>query len=320
MCIALISTAHPRYKLILIDNRDEYLNRPTAAASWWPAPHSDVLGGRDLLRDIQGTWLGITRSGKIAVLTNYREDTPPNPAAISRGAIIRKFLTEDVGPIDDFVKNIVNTGIARDAGGFSLVCGQVGEQLAIISNRAADQSEVLWIAGDVIQTIGLSNAAFNDRSWKKVTMGEEMMLQVIQTSAPSFDSEDQLLDRLLRLLNQDTLPRQGDLVQGGLETYITELRNTICVPPLGRKSMAGLDEQGMRAAKAAETVQVFDDRSNYQPQRLGVDGVYATQKQTVILIDHEDNVRFCERTLFDEKSDKLPPGQSDVDVKFKLQR
>ena len=320
MCIALISTAHPRYKLILIDNRDEYLNRPTATASWWPAPDSDVLGGRDLLRDIRGTWLGITRRGKIAVLTNYREDASPSPAAISRGAIIRKFLTEDVGSVEDFVKNIVDTGIARDAGGFSLVCGHVGEQLAIVSNRAADQSEVPWIGGDVVQTIGLSNAAFSDRSWKKVTTGEELMFQVIRTSAQERDSEDQLVDRFLTLLSHDTLPRQGDLVHGDLETYITELRNTICVPPLGRKSMAGLDEQSMRAAKAAETVQVFGDGSNYRPQRLGVDGVYATQKQTVILVDYDDNVRFCERTLFDEKSEKLPPGESDVDVKFRLRR
>lgn len=320
MCIALISTAHPNYKLILIDNRDEFVNRPTAKASWWPHPTSYVLGGRDLLREVQGTWLGLTKGGKIAVLTNYREDEPPNPNAISRGAIIRKFLTEDVGPIDDFVKNIVNTGIARDAGGFSLVCGHIGQKLAIISNRAADQSEVPWIAGDTVQTVGLSNAAFLDRSWKKVTTGETMMLHTIQTSTKEGDSEAQLVDRFLRLLSHDSLPRDGALDEGGLETYITQLRNTIFVPPLGRKSMAGLDEEGIRAAKASETIRIFDNKTNYQPQRLGVDGVYATQKQTVVLVRHDDSVRFYERTLFNENSEAMPPGTSDVDVEFMINR
>lgn len=320
MCIALISTAHPDYKLILIDNRDEFVNRPTAIASWWPEPSSDVLGGRDLLREVQGTWLGITKSGKIAVLTNYREDQPPNPQAISRGAIIRKFLTEDVGPIEEFVKTIVNTGIARDAGGFSLVCGHVGQKLAVISNRAADQSEVPWIAGGVVQTVGLSNAAFLDRSWKKVTEGEDMMLHAIQASQKEADSEDQLIQRFLKLLSHDSLLREADLAEGGLQTYITQLRNTIFVPPLGRKIMDGLDEEGMRAARAAEKVQIFDGETNYQPRQLGVDGIYATQKQTVVLVRQDDSVRFVERTLFDEHSKSLPRGASDVDIEFMIER
>ena len=315
MCIALLSTAHPKYKLILIDNRDEFLNRPTAKASWWPSPNEDVLGGRDLLRSVQGTWLGVTRSGKVAVLTNYREDQPPNPDSISRGAIMRKFLTEDIGPLDDFVKNIVNTGIARDAGGFSLVCGHAGQKLAIISNRAKDQSQVPWIAGDVVQTVGLSNAAFNDRTWGKVNVGEELMLHCIRDSIKNDEAEDQLIDGFLQLLSHDTLPRNGAL-EGGLEAYMTGLRHTIFVPPLGRRSKAGMTDDEIRAAPSdGETVRVFDGKTS-----LGVDGVYATQKQTVVLIDQDDNVRYFERTLFDGNSDMLLPRDGDIDIKFKIDR
>lgn len=320
MCIALLSTAHPKYKLILIDNRDEFINRPTAKASWWPDPNSNVLGGRDLLRPIQGTWLGVTKTGKIAVLTNYREDQPPNPNTISRGAIIRKFLTEDVGPMEDFVKTIVNTGVARDAGGFSLVCGHVGEKLAVISNRAEHQSQVPWIAGDVVQTVGLSNASFEDRTWKKVNLGQEMMLHTIRDSIENEETEDQLIDRFLQLLSYDTLPRRGALQEGGLETYVTELRNSIFVPPLGRKNMAGLTEDEMRTAREKEEVQVFDGRNGFAAQKLGVDGIYATQKQTVVLVDQDDNVRFLERTLFDDRSELVPLGQGDVDVQFQIFR
>jgi uncharacterized protein with NRDE domain len=291
MCIALISTAHPKYKLILIDNRDEFVNRPTAIAEWWPPPYHNVLGGRDLLRPIQGTWLGMTRCGKIAVLTNYREQQPPDPNAVSRGAIIRKFLTEDVGPMEDFVRTIVTSGIARDAGGFSLVCGKVGEKLAIISNRAEDQSQVPWIAGDVVQTIGLSNAAFHNRTWKKVNLGEELMLDVIRANIQGNESEDELITQFLELLSHDTLARDTDLEQGGLDAHILELRNSIFIPPLGRKAVTG-----------------------------ALSGIYGTQKQTVVLVDHEDNVRFFERTLYDEKSDPIPLGRGDKDVRFQILR
>ena len=329
MCVALISTAHPAYRLILIDNRDEYLNRPTDTARWWPEPDSQVLGGRDMLRDVHGTWLGVTTSGKIAVLTNYREDVTPPPTAISRGAIMKKFLAEDVGPVEDFVKNVVNTGIARNAGGFSLACGHIGEKLAVISNRAHDQSEVPWIAGDVAQTIGLSNAAFSDRSWKKVTLGEELMLHTIRQSIAKEESEDQLVTRFLDLLGHDTLPRGTSEDDGGLEIYLTELRNTIYVPPLGRKDVTGLKDDEIAAARKHVKLDVVGHNTPIRSgspavngaskaQQLGVSGLYGTQKQTVVLADNDGNVRFFERTLFDTHSNPVPIGKGDVDVKFQI--
>ncbi|KIX02233.1 uncharacterized protein Z518_08172 [Rhinocladiella mackenziei CBS 650.93] len=330
MCIALISTAHPSYPLILIDNRDEFLNRPTETAKWWPEPDSHVLGGRDMLRDIHGTWLGVTKNGKIAVLTNYREDTTPPPSAISRGAIIRKFLAESVGPVEDFVKNVVNTGLAKDAGGFSLACGNIGEKLAVISNRAQDQSQVPWIAGDTVQTVGLSNAAFSDRSWKKVTLGEELMLNAIRDSVEKNETEDQLIQRFLDLLSYDTLPREGHDDDAGLEAYIPRLRDSIFVPTLGRKDMTGLTEDEMRTARKHEKIDIIGHNTpirhhsppNHVPTQahpLGVSGLYGTQKQTIVLTDKDMNVRFFERTLFDEDSEPIPPGKGDIDVRFKIE-
>lgn len=329
MCIAFISTAHPSYRLILIDNRDEYLNRPTDSAKWWPEPHSHVLGGRDMLREIRGTWLGVTRSGKIAVLTNYKEDVMPPPTAVSRGAIIKKFLSEDVGAIEDFVKNVVNTGIAKDAGGFSLVCGHIGEKLAVISNRAEHNSQVPWIAGGTVQTVGLSNATFSDRSWKKVALGEELMLNAIRQSIEDGETEDRLIKRLLDVLSHDTLPRNGGGENGGLETYLSELRNTIYVPALGRKDLTGLKDDEIAAARKHQKVDIVGHNTPIRagspsvqpahPPQLGVSGLYGTQKQTVVLADHDGNVRYFERTLFDEHSNAIPIGKGDVDVKFKIE-
>ncbi|EXJ92194.1 hypothetical protein A1O3_00744 [Capronia epimyces CBS 606.96] len=337
MCIALISTAHPSYSLILIDNRDEYVNRPTDPAKWWPESHSQVFGGRDLQREVRGTWLGVTKTGKIAVLTNYREDTIPPPTATSRGAIIKHFLTEDVGSVEGFVEKVVETGISQDAGGFSLVCGNIGEKLAVISNRAKSQSQVPWIAGDTVQTVGLSNAAFSDRTWKKVLLGEELMLNTIRYSVENSETEDQLIQRFLALLSHDTLPREGKADEDGLEVYIKDLRDTIYVPPLGRKDMTGLIDDELRSARLNEKVEVVEEvdvvgsstsagrptpTNNPQVKApgLGVSGIYGTQKQTIVLADKAGNVRFFERTLFDENSNPIPLGKGDIDVTFKIEK
>lgn len=355
MCIALLTTAHPLYKLILIDNRDEYINRPTATASFWPAPHSHVFGGRDLHRPVHGTWLGVTRTGRIAVLTNFREDTPPPPTAVSRGEIIKKFLTEDEDvSTEDFVRDVVGQGVARDAGGFSLVCGRVrnGEQLAVISNRAKSGEEVPWVCGKVVQTVGLSNASFGDRSWPKVTDGEVGMLRVVRENLAQYpvktdqdidekgegqrgppDGEDALVDGFMKLLSDDALSRKGIKPEDGLDTHIFELRNTILVPPLGRKDPntarqanktnngKSLPPDEIATARKSEVAQILGNREQVKEAKkeLGVSGIYATQKQTVVLIDQDNRVRFVERSLFDDNCDPVPKGKGVIDITFQIE-
>lgn len=355
MCIALLTTAHPLYKLILIDNRDEYINRPTATASFWPAPHSHVFGGRDLHRSVHGTWLGVTRTGRIAVLTNFREDTPPPPTAVSRGEIIKKFLTEDEDvSTEEFVRDVVGQGVARDAGGFSLVCGRVrnGEQLAVISNRAKSGEEVPWVCGEVVQTVGLSNASFGDRSWPKVLDGEVGMLRVVRENLARYpvktnehhdekikspksppEGEDALIDELMDLLSDDALSRKGLKPEDGLDAHIFELRNTILVPPLGRKdpnapkqtnkNSAGTDipPDEIAAAQKDEVARILGNREqiNEAKKELGVSGIYATQKQTVVVVDQDNRVRFVERSLFDDNCDPVPKGKGIVDITFKIE-
>ena len=71
MClIGFAWLAHPRWRLVLASNRDEFHSRPTATAAWWPdAPR--VYGGRDL--EAGGSWLAMDRRGRLAAVTNYRE-------------------------------------------------------------------------------------------------------------------------------------------------------------------------------------------------------------------------------------------------------
>jgi uncharacterized protein with NRDE domain len=333
MCIALLTTAHPAYSLILIDNRDEYLNRPTAPAEWWSYDGIDILSGRDLLRPEQGTWLGVTKAGRIAVLTNFREDVTPPPSAISRGAIIKDFLKGE-GSSRTWVKQMVASGKGRDVGGFSLVCGQLGARtgepeddgLAVFSNRVKVEGDVEWICGKNAgpQAVGLSNGPFKGMptvsameedtdSWKKVTDGERLMDIALKESQEAREDEHQLIKRLLGILSIDTLPRAEDESGGGLETYINQMRNTIFVPAVGRKDPPQLPPDEIAAASKSQKVEIVS-----QAAALGVSGLYGTQKQTVILVNHAGVMRYFERTLYDNDVRRIAVPDGDRDFSFSI--
>jgi len=90
MClIAFAWRAHPHYPLILAANRDEFHHRPTAAAGFW-AEAPQLLAGRDQQQG--GTWCGITRAGRIAAVTNYRDPSLPELGKRSRGHLVRDYL------------------------------------------------------------------------------------------------------------------------------------------------------------------------------------------------------------------------------------
>jgi len=89
MClIAFAWNAHPRWRLVLVGNRDEFHARPSAPLAPWD--DGAVIAGRDLRAG--GTWLGVTPTGRCAVVTNVRVP-PSNAAPRSRGALVRDYLT-----------------------------------------------------------------------------------------------------------------------------------------------------------------------------------------------------------------------------------
>src|SRR5437762_12242333 len=120
MCLAIVALdAHPRYALVVAANRDEYHARPTAAAHWWIAEDGpEILAGRDL--EAGGTWLGVTRSGRWAFVTNVREGGRHDPAAPSRGALVPRVLRDDRNPQTALASAIAD---AAHYNGFNLMAG-----------------------------------------------------------------------------------------------------------------------------------------------------------------------------------------------------
>jgi len=90
VCLILFAYRHHEsFPLVLAANRDEFYERPSAAAHFWEeAP--DILAGKDLRGG--GTWMGIRRDGRIAAITNYRAPRLIRAGAPSRGDLVRMFL------------------------------------------------------------------------------------------------------------------------------------------------------------------------------------------------------------------------------------
>lgn len=128
MClITLAWQAHPDYPLILAANRDEFYQRAATPARFWDES-PQLLAGRDLAAG--GTWLGVTRQGRVAALTNYRE-----PGAVrgerSRGLLVSGFLQGRDDPMA-YAQAVAAEG--EHYGGFNLLLGTPNE-LVVLSNR-----------------------------------------------------------------------------------------------------------------------------------------------------------------------------------------
>ncbi|MBS0346035.1 MAG: NRDE family protein [Proteobacteria bacterium] len=90
MCLILLAwQAHPDFPLVVAANRDEFFTRPAAAAAWWPE-HPSIFAGRDL--EAGGTWLGVSRGGRFAGLTNFRDPQRQRDGRPSRGQLVADFL------------------------------------------------------------------------------------------------------------------------------------------------------------------------------------------------------------------------------------
>lgn len=304
MCIALLSTAHPEYPLILLSNRDEFLDRPTAPAHWWKPPQHHVLGGRDLLKPEQGTWLGITKDGRLAILTNFKDEGKEIAKDKSRGAIVTAYLSSPPGEKEsdaEFARRLVEDVGIDDVGGFSLVFGHVQpssadgtlpEGLSIISNRTTDPSNLTRIAEKPGQVYGLSNSFFGDLTWPKIVHGEQLLRQAVKASVTRGDSQDRLVESLFDVLSVDTFPK---LPEGeDFEVYARQMRNSIFIPRVAGKGVESEDSDGLRSANG-------DGVANHAGVEVrGGAGGYGTQKQTVVLLDRSGKVTFIEKTLYDE--------------------
>lgn len=176
-------------------NRDEFYQRPTEKADFWKGSR-DVLAGRDLVAG--GTWMGVTRQGRISLLTNYRDPNNINPSAPSRGHLVADFLTGS-DTAKQYLENVAENG--KQYNGFNLIAGSV-DDLFYYGNYDGT------IKGIQSGIHGLSNHLL-DTPWPKLTKGKLELSQWLQEADPQ-------IEELFRILYDDTVPPEHLLPDTGV--------------------------------------------------------------------------------------------------------
>jgi uncharacterized protein with NRDE domain len=198
MCLVLLAwDAHPRHRLIVAANRDEFYARPTAPAGWW-ADHPGVLAGRDLQEG--GTWMGVTRSGRFAAVTNVREPQAYRVGAPSRGHLVGNFLVSRA-PSMGYAAGLMPMAPAFN--GFNLLLFD-GATLGWYSNR---HPAARTLPPGVY---GVSNALL-DTPWPKVVRGKDDLRRAME--GPDDELEARLFASLAR---RDPAP-QAELPSTGVD-------------------------------------------------------------------------------------------------------
>ncbi|MGI6120526.1 MAG: NRDE family protein [Desulfosporosinus sp.] len=163
---------HSHYRLILAANRDEYHNRPTESAHFW-ASHPLVLAGRDL--EMQGTWMGITRSGRFAALTNYRDPSLQIMNPKSRGKLVRNFLCSNQSP-EKYIQEVINKRTLYNP--FNILVGLVGDASTLLYFNKQYAKALALKPG----IYGLSNR-FLDTPWPKVQKSKQALANYLKNRA-----------------------------------------------------------------------------------------------------------------------------------------
>jgi uncharacterized protein with NRDE domain len=188
MCLVLFAyKVHPIYKLIVAANRDEFYQRPTAPVHYWE-DDPEILAGRDLEK--LGTWMGVTKSGRFAALTNYRDPKEVTEGKRSRGELVANAL-QYKGDINGYMQSLVSHNDWYP--GYNLLAGD-GDELYYYSNVG---QELIKVAPGIY---GVSNHLLNS-DWPKVQTGKEGLAAILNS-----DQEDYVESLLTLLQKADQAP------------------------------------------------------------------------------------------------------------------
>ncbi|MCW5652426.1 NRDE family protein [Hydrogenophaga sp.] len=214
MClIAFAVNADAACPLLIAANRDEYLDRPTLPLHRWTlADGTEVTGGRDL-RD-GGTWLGVSGTGRVAMLTNVRQSVI-GPGARSRGELVTRWLQGD-GDAARFADQLDPAAYA----GFNLVLGDFpAGRWHWLSNRDPDKPHEMRPAALHGRALGngvygLSNASL-DTPWPKTVRLKRAVDDALQQLMTQ-DADDAWIEGLTQVLFDEQPASRGTLPNTGV--------------------------------------------------------------------------------------------------------
>jgi uncharacterized protein with NRDE domain len=240
---------HSATPLLLLSNRDEFYARSAEPLHWWNqnSGGSGVLAGKDL--QAGGTWLGISRDGRLAALTNYRTTVPARTDTPSRGELVADFLNSQ-SSAEAYLRPLAEH--CDDYNPFNLLVFD-GRQLMGLESRSARVLNILPGIGAV------SNASFNT-PWPNLTRlrkGLESQVALGHSDAAC----------LLPLLHDRSVARDEDLPQTGVPL------------PLERMLSATFITSAEYGTRACSVVAIHTTHIDFTEQSYGAHGLLGTSHQ-----------------------------------------
>ena len=201
MCLILLSCKQfDNFPLIIAANRDEYFERPSQVAHFWN-DNPFILAGRDLKHG--GSWLGISRQGRFAAVTNVREPSNKIASATSRGTLVSEYLMSDIST-ENYLEDLLDRIDQFD--GFNLL---VGDRNALCFLGSLEKQIRILDAG----VYGISNGVF-DCPWPKVNQGKQRLAEIMNKSGQVLSQADETA--FFKLLADDTVPSDDELPDTGV--------------------------------------------------------------------------------------------------------
>lgn len=195
MCLIFLSyKQNKEYPLIVLANRDEFYKRPTESANYWKE-NSNILAGKDL--EGGGTWMGITKNGYMAMLTNYRDIDNIKANAPTRGKLVSDYLHGEFNS-KEYLLALSKTGGIYN--GYSLITGSFNDPW-YYSNY---QKKVAQLGTGLY---GLSNALLNSK-WPKIESGKEELTPLLMTEKINKEALFNLMKNP-ELADDNRLPQTG---------------------------------------------------------------------------------------------------------------
>jgi uncharacterized protein with NRDE domain len=251
MCLILFAyKVHPKYKLMVAANRDEFYQRRTAPVHYWE-DDPEILAGRDLEK--MGTWMGVTKSGRFAALTNYRDPKEVIEGKRSRGELVANAL-QYTGDIKEYMQSL---GRNNDwYPGYNLLAGDA-EDLYYYSNVGQELKKL------TPGIYGVSNHLLNTE-WPKVETGKAGLAAILN------EKQENLVEDLLTLLQKADQAPDKKLPQTGVSLEWERM-----LSPMFIKS----ENYGTRSS----TVLLMDEKEIHYVERVFTFNEVNTQKYKIEL-------------------------------------
>lgn len=201
----------PGLPLVAAGNRDEFYDRPAARADWWE-DHPQVYAGRDLRGG--GTWLGVTRDGRFAALTNIRAPGERRTDAPTRGALVADYLSGTDTP-QQYVEKLRSA--KDDFNGFNLLLGDTSTLIWHSNRNQSDPRNGTPLEPGIY---GLSNDRL-DAPWPKVVRSKAQFASMLCMGAPQ--------DAYFEMLSDTMTASDCRLPKTGVSLDLERLLSAVCI-------------------------------------------------------------------------------------------